>query len=243
MKDDELKNIWNMMNNQTTMPHSMGMPKEQFINTRSGSIQAKIGNMLRYDLILKLVSGLALLLNLLFYQNITDVLYVCLAGLAFLGIMTTIEWKALQEFNLISDPSRPSRENLSNILVFLRRKSHIFIVSIASTGILVYVSGLLLYFYAAYGYLKPLTGESFMVFTTLLIIGTAMSILSTRSQLNFHIKHITACLSDLNENSLGFVTENIERQRKQDRLIKTLVMLLLVFGFVLFIAVMKAITS
>jgi len=230
-----------MLHEQTGIPFAGQTSPDQFIKSRSGSIQDKVRKMLQNDLILKAVSGFAFIIDLLFYRNNPEVLYVLMAGIVLLIIMATLQWKTLQEYNRISDHGLPTRESLSSILVFLRRKSVLFELIMSSSQILIFVPGLLAYFFLTYGYLKPMTGFSFFVFSSLCLIGTIMSFLRTRSQLNFHIKHITICLSDLNENSLEFASRTIEKQARQDNTMKLVVGLLLIFGFVVLIAVLKSI--
>jgi hypothetical protein len=243
MKDEQLKNIWNMIDDKTGTFELLGMTKEQFISNRSASIQDKIRRMLQNDLILKMISGIAFLLNFLFYWGTPDVLYVCLAGILFLAMMTSVEWKTLRGFNNISDPGLPTRDALSSVLVFLKRKANLYELTIAASQILIFVPGLLIYFYLVYGQVKPMTGFSFFVYATLALIGTIMAFARVRAQIKFYIKHLTLCLSDLNENTIGYALQMIENQRKQDNLVKLLVALLLIFGFVAFIALLKSIVG
>jgi len=243
MKDEKLKNIWNMINEPTGIPYSPLGSVEQFLTNRSGSIQGKIRSILQNDLILKVISGIAFLLNILFYWDTPDVLYVCIAGIVFLTIMTTIEWKTLQSFIKILDPGLSTRESLSNIMVFLRRKSNLFELSVASSQVLIFVPGLLLYFYMVYGQVKDMTGFSFMVYSIICITWTIMSFIRTKAQLKFHIKHLTVYLSDLNESSLEFAYTTIEYQRKQDHLVKTLVAFILIFGFAVLMGVLKSVMA
>lgn len=242
MKDEQIKNIWNMIKDKedTEMP---SMTTEQFIKGRSGSIQDKIRGMLQNDLILKAVSGIALFLNLLFYKDTPDVLYICLAGILFLILMTTIEWKTFKGFKEISSPTLATKEVLSNIMIYLKRKSNLYELTIASSQILIFVPGLLVYFFMVYGQVKPMTGLSFFVFTTLALIGTIMSFARVRAQIKYHIKYLSICLSDLNENTLKFAVQAVEDQRKQDGLLKFIVYFLLILGFIVFIAVLKSLTG
>jgi len=241
MKDEQLKNIWNMISDETAAPDGLHLSQEQAISSRSGSVQNKIRNMLQNDLILKAVSGIAFLTDLLFYHQNPQVIYVCIGGILFLTLMTTIQWKTLAGLNQVSDPGLPTREVLSNLLVYLKRKSNLFELTIASSQILIFVPGLLVYYYLVYGQVKPMTGLSFAVYTILILIGTITSYIRIQSQLKFHIKYIHVCLSDLNDNALNFAFNTIETQRKQDNLTRLLVGLLLIFGFVALLAVMKSI--
>ena len=52
MKDNELKNIWNMINDDTLGFDALNMTKDQIISSRSGSVQNKLRAMLQNDLIL-----------------------------------------------------------------------------------------------------------------------------------------------------------------------------------------------
>jgi len=232
-----------MLHEEAAIPFAGQTSPDQFIRNRSGSIQNKIRNLLRYDLIDKAISAMAFILNFFFYQDNLPVLYVNMAGAALLFIMGTLQIKTLKAFNLIADQGLPTRDSLSGILIFLRRKSFLIQLILASSQVLVFVPGLLIYFFMAYGKLRPMTGMSFFVFTTLCLIGTIMAFFNISSQLKYHIKHISLCLSDLNENSLEFASRTIEKQRKQDATLKVLIGLLLIFGFVLILAVLKSIVN
>ena len=243
MKDDELKNIWNMMNENTLGFEGLHMTKDQIITSRSGSVQNKLKALLQNDLILKSISGIAFLLNLVFYWGNSDVILVCLGGILFLVIMTTIEWKTLEGLKRISDPGRSTREALSNILIFIKRKANLYETTIASSQVLIFVPGLLLYFYLVYGQVKPMTGISFMVYTVLVLIGTFSSYSRIRSLIKYHIQYLHISLSDLNENSLQFAFNAIDNKRKQDMIVKTLVYIVVIVGFIALIAVLKSIVG
>lgn len=240
MKDDELKNIWNMINDDTLGFEALHMTKDQIISNRSGSVQNKMRAMLQNDLILKSVSGIALLLNLVFYWGTSDVILICLGGILFLGIITSIEWKTLQGFNRISDPGLSTREALSNIMIFIKRKANIYEICIAASQVLIFVPGLLIYFYLVYGQVKPMTGISFMVYTVLVLLGTFAAFSRIRAQIKFHIQYLRISLSDLNENSLQYAFNAIDSKRKQDLLVKTLVYVLAGIGFIALIVILKS---
>lgn len=238
MKDEEFKNLWNMIHDKGS-DHTPGISPELSISNRSASIRDKLRKMLQNDMILKAVSLIAIILNILFYRNTPDVIFICLGCLLFLVLMTTIEWKTLQGFIRIADPGKATRDVLSSVLIYLKRKSNLYELSIASSQVLIFVPGLLLYFYLAYGQVRPMDGFSFFVFATLALIGTFTSFTRTKSQIIFHLKHISVCLADLNENTMEMALETIDKQRRKDNLIKTMVGLLLILGFVILVGVLK----
>jgi len=241
MNDDNLKNLWNQINDQSEFPEFEAKTNDQFITNRSGSILNKVRNILQHDLILKSISGVALLLTLAFYQDTPDVVYISIAGILFLILMTYLEVRTLKQFNKISDPTQSIRDNLSGIQIFLKRNSSLVALINASSQILIFVPGLLLYFYMAYGQVKPVNTFSFFVFSGLCLIGIITSYLRITSLLKFHIKNISVFLSDLNNNVLAFVSQSIEKQRKQDEKVRLLVGFLLIFAFTLFVLVLRSI--
>ena len=243
MKEEQLKNIWNMLGDRSGTHDVPHLTTDKFIKSRSDTLQEKVRRMVHHDLLLKLASSIAFTLNILFYIDTLPIVYFCIAGMLFLVILTYVEWTLLKEFNLITDPGLSTRESLSGLLVYLRRKGNLIELTIASSQFLIFVPGLLLYFFIAYGYLKPMTGFSFFVFSGLALIGTTMSYLRTRSQLGFLVKHLTMCLSDLNENTMGHVYGIIEDQRKKDHMIKILVALALILGFVVLVGILKSVVG
>ncbi len=241
MNDENLKKAWGALGKHANIPDPNFPTPEQFVRNKPASIQDKIGNILRYDLILKGVAGIVLILDTVFYFNQPKELSVILTGILLWVIIVYLEIRTSQQFNKISDPGQPTRENLSAIMVFLRRKSFLYGVMVATSNLLVFVSGLLLYFYIVYRFFKPLILESFLVFSILCCIGVITQFMRTRSQIGYHISHLSVFLSDINNNALAYVSESIEKQRKQDMMIRGLVAMLLTFGFVLMIALIKSI--
>jgi hypothetical protein len=241
MKNQEFKDIWKSLEEDPGMPIGSVFDAQSFVKSRTSKVKDRTKNILHRGLILKLLSFFVLLLDIAFYKGTANVLYLCFAGLVFLAIMTFIEYKTLLQFKRISDPGMSTRDNLSEALIFLQRKSTIIGIVSASSQILIFVPGLLAYFFLTYGHLKPMTEMSFFVFSTLCLIGTIMSYIITISQIQYHIKHLTICMSDLNNDILQIAYSVIEKDRKHDGTVKILIALLLIFGFVLFIAVLKSI--
>lgn len=243
MKDQEFRDIWRSLEEHPGVPIGASFDADSFIKSRSFTVKDKIRKIIQSDLLLKLVGGIILLLDIAFYINSINVLYVCFAGLIFLAIMSYIEYKTLQQFKRIADPGLSTRDNLSELLIFLQRKSNILGILNASSQVLIFVPGLLAYFFLVYGYIKPMTGLSFFVFSTLCLIGTTVSYIRITSQIKYYIKHITICTSDLNDDILQMAYSSIERERKQDNTMKLVIGLLLVFAFVALIALLKSITG
>ena len=92
---------------------------------------------------------------------------------------------------------------------------------------------------AAYGYLKPSTTESYIVFSFIGILGTVSGYVLDMRSVRFHIQHIKICLSNLNDNALALASENIETKRKMDHLMVILIQVVILLGFLGLIVIFK----
>ena len=229
------------MGKYANLPWAEFLTTEQFVRSKPASIKDKIRNILTYDLILKGAAGIMLILDAMFYFDRPTEFAVILTGMLLFGFMVYLEVGLHKQFDKISDPGQSTRENLSAIMVFLRRKSFLYSIIVSSSNLLIFVFGLMLYFQVAHGYFKPLTLERLSVFSILCGIGVLTQFLRTQSQIKFHISHLSVFLSDINNNALIYVSESIEKQRKQDMAIRGLVAILLGVGFVLMIILIKSI--
>ena len=209
------------------------------MNRRSTSIGAKIKQLLQIDIFIKLGVLVSLIVNVYLYFDNPAVLFVCLTAIVLLGGLTYFEIKTVDRFNTVVDLGDSAKDTLTSLLTFLESRFETSTLAVASTYLFGFTSGLLIYFYLMYGRVRPLDAVDYFVFGVFYLIGIIMGLATTKGQVKYHIKHLKVCLSDLNENVLAVVSSHIETQRKQDRAMKTLLMLLVVFGFVLLIAVLK----
>ena len=183
---------------------------------------------------------LVFIIDATLYLNYYHVVVLSIIGAAALVPLILFETKVLKQFTETADSAHSTKEQLSAMLTFLKTRVFTTLVSISSTYIFVFVAGVLVYFYVAYGYVRPLDLQDIVVFSVFILIGITMNYLVNRNQVKYHIQHLETCLSDLNDNVLEVVSQNIELQQKQDRITKLLLMFVLVFGFVLLIAILKS---
>jgi hypothetical protein len=239
MNENELKQVWRKAGEEMSSQVYSSATLEQFMNSRSTSIGAKVKRLLQIDIFIKSALLVSLLVNVYLYFDTFTILSVCLAAILLLAGVTCFEFKTMERFNQVTDPSKSAKDNLTSMLTFLQSRFETSTLAIALTHLFGFTSGLLIYFYLVYGRVRPLDAMDYFVFGTFYLIGILFGIAATKGQVKYHIKHLKACLSDLNENVLAVVSSHIEDQRKQDHMIKLLLMLLVVFGFVVLIAVLK----
>ena len=243
MNDKKLKDMWNKAEKTMGSSEYGRETIERFISKRSDSTAGKIKKMIFIDLAVKLVVMLILGIDIFLYMGTANVMAVCVTAIVILIPLVLFQFKMLNRFSTMADYGQSTKEKLSSMLTYLRSRFYSTLLAISSTYPFMFIAGMLLYFYAAYGQVRPLDGQDIIVFSIFLISGLGFNFYINQKQVSYQVKHIETCLSDLNDNSLELVSQTIESQRKQDISNKILLMLVLVFGFVLLIAIFKNIGS
>lgn len=237
--DKYLKDMWNKAESLMGGADYESKTIEHFISKRSTSTAAYIKKMIFLDIALKSLAVIILGIDIFLYYGTMNVTSVCVTGIALLIILVVFQFKLLNQFTQIADYGQTPKEKLASMLTYLRNRFYTTLLAISSTYLFVFISGSLLYFYATYGQVRPLDGQDIIVFSMFILLGIVFNFIVNYKQVAYQVKHIEACLSDLNDHTLPVVLSNIETQRKQDRTNKTLLMLVIVFGFVLLIAIFK----
>ncbi|WP_321371095.1 hypothetical protein [uncultured Draconibacterium sp.] len=239
MNDKKLKDMWNKAENLMGASEYESSSIEQFISGRSNDTTQKIKNMIIFDMVLKALALCVLAIDFVLYFGTTNVMSVTVAGMIVLLPLIFMQYKMLNRFTEAADNGQTTRDKLASMLTYLKTKFFTTLLSVSGTYLFVFIAGSLLYFYAAYGYVRPLDGVDFVVFLTFIILGIVLNFVVNQGQVKYHIKHLEICLNDLNDRNLELVSENIELQRKRDRSNKLLLALVLILGILLLIIVFK----
>ena len=237
--DKNLKDMWNKAENFMGTSDYGSETIERFISKRSNSTAQYVKKMMFIDIAVKSLVVVVLAIDIFLYFKTMNVLAVCITAIILLVSLIFFQFKMLNQFSQIADYAQTPKEKLASMLTYLRSRFFTTLLAISSTYIFIFLSGMLLYFYATYGQVRPLDGQDIIVFSIFIIFGLVFNFIVSQKQVAYQIKHIEACLSDLNDNTLPLVLSNIETQRKHDRTNKVLVLLVLVFGFVLLLVVFK----
>jgi hypothetical protein len=240
---NDIRNGWENIDEFTGIPGYGIKSMDKFIRGRSVSIFGKIRKIFKVDFIFKSVGAFFIILNLILYRDYQDILIINAALLGLLVVFTILGIKYYKLFTESADPGKTSKENLSSMLSFLKRKFPIAAAMLATTYIFGYVPGILLYFMVAYGYLKPFTPLSYFVYAFILFVGILFGYILNMRQVKFHINHIRLCLSDLNDDALAIISEQIESKRKMDSGIIILIQVVILLGLIVLIAILKSILT
>ncbi|WP_319479373.1 hypothetical protein [uncultured Draconibacterium sp.] len=237
--DEKLKAMWNKAETLMEASDYKSSSIEQFISGRSNDTTQKIKNIIILDLVLKALALCVLAIDFVLYFGTTNVMSVTVAGMVLLIPLIFMQYKMLNRFSEAADNGQNTRDKLAYMLTYLKTKFFTTLLSVSGTYLFGFIAGSLVYFYTAYGYVRPLDGVDFVVFLTFILIGIAFNFFVNQGQVKYHIKHLEICLNDLNDKNLELVSENIELQRKRDRTNKILLALVLVIGILLLVIVFK----
>jgi len=235
--DEKLKAMWNKTETQMGSSCYESSAIEKLLSGRSGDSFRKIRNMIIFDIALKVFVGLLFSIDFVLYYGTAREMIVCVTAIVILVPLSLFQLSLLKKFENAFDNGQTLRGKLASMLIYLKSKFMLTLLTISVTYLFVFVSGSMLYFFAAYGFVRPLDVLDIVVFSTFILIGIVFNFAVNRGQVKYQIRYLESCLSDLNDKVLEFVSEKIELQRKQDRTIKILLGLVLILGFVLLIAI------
>lgn len=231
--------MWNKAENLLGSSEYERSTIERFISKRSNSTAEKIKKMIYMDIFLKSVFLLVLLIDIFLYLGTANVIAVCITSIALLIPLILFEFKMLNRFSGMVDYGQSTKQKLASMLTYLRSGFFSTLLAISIGYPFMFIAGMLVYFYAEYGRVRPLDGQDIIVFSIFIIAGLVFNFYMNRKQIDYQIKHLETCLSDLNDSSLQMVSDNLEKQRKQDLTNKVLLFMVLAFGFVLLIVIFK----
>lgn len=236
---NNLRNGWENIDEFAGIPGIGITSLEKFVQGRSISIAGKVRGIFVRDFIFKSLAFVFIVSNLVLYRNDPEIWLInAILGLVYV-ISTLMGIRLFGEFKRSADPARSSRENLSSLLTYLTRRFPYAAINAATTYVCTFLPGILFYFVAVYGYLKPFNTENYIVFSFLGILGTVSGYILDMRSVKFHIQHIRICLSDLNDNALALASQHIETKRKMDHLTTILIQVVILLGFLGLIVIFK----
>ena len=241
MNDNEkiLRDMWSKTENVMGGADYNRASIEQFISGRSSDTTQKITNMIIFDIVLKaLVLALLVIDFALFYGTQNVMVVIATGGLLIIPLIF-YQVKLLGRFTKAADNGQSTRDKLASMLTYLKTRFFSTLLSVSITYLFGFLAGSLVYFYVAYGKVRPLDLQDVVVFMIFILFGIILNFVVNKAQVKYHIKHLELCLSDLNDSVLSIISENIKTQQKQDRTNKILLAIVFIIGFLLLIMIFK----
>lgn len=240
---NDIKNGWNNIDELVGIPGYGITSVDRFIGGRSASIYRKMHGIFVRDFIFKSVSCLFIVLNLFVYSDYEIVLIINLILLFLLGFFTFTQIRYFKMFKRSADPGQSSKENLTSIFAFIKRRFPMSALVSATSYLFGFVPGMLLFFFLANENLNVLQPTAYFVYSFICLSGMIYSYVLDMRQAKYHSKHIEICLSDLNDNALAMASENIELKRKRDTTVIILTQVLILLSFFFLVSILKSIVT
>ncbi len=238
MNEETLKSMWKKtegLSNDTTYKSQL---IQNYLSGRSIDTSHKIRNIIRFDLLVKALLIIVLAVDISFFAGNTKIVTISILSIAALVPLIWFELKMIGRFELAANHAQNTRDKLSSMLSYLKTKFTSTLLAISFTYLFVFLSGSLIYFYLTYGYVRTLDTVDVFVFIGFIMLGIVFNFLVNKGQIKYHVRHLENCLSELNDQALPLAQKMIEAQKKQDRTNKLILGTLLIFGFMLLIAVL-----
>ncbi|QGY44906.1 hypothetical protein GM418_14880 [Maribellus comscasis] len=239
MNENKLKEMWNKTENVFEISGYGSSSIEQFLSGRSRSTARGVRNIIIMDMVVKTLVVVTLGVDFILYYGTKNVTFVCIAGILLLAGLLFFQRRMLVHFNKIADHGQTTRDKLISMLTYLKTKFNLTLLAVSITYFFVFISGTLVYFYLVYGKVRPLDRVDIIVFTGFIILGIVFNFIANKVLIKYQIKHLELCLTDMNDDAMAIVSQNIETQKKQDRVNQFLLGIVLLIGFLLMVAVFK----
>lgn len=202
---------------------------QNFLKKKSKEITRLFKGSLIVDIVIKSIIGISFIfLFFLFYNSLS---ITVLNTLLIIGIIIAILLQVKILMNI--PPVDYSRDNLKNLLenkisFYGKRYFKSLYISALSSSLL-FVSGMMYYFYFKYGVVRPLGIEDYLVFSIFKIIAFILAAFAQIKQHNFQILQLERCLAEIEENTLSEQTIRKKKNRRIQLFLTTF--LAIIFGF------------
>jgi len=233
MKDIDLETYKSAWKDERGFDHRVLSETEikKVLNKKSKSITSLFRLGLTIDIALKLILGISFIgIIWLFFND---------PGVIVLGIVSIVTIVSLLIFQIKTYKKIPQEkghpESLRNLLEskinFYRLRYFKSVYIVAFSNPLIFISGMLYYFYFKYGEIRPLQIDDYLVFSAACIIGFAFGAFVQIKQYNFQIRQLEVCLTEIDENTINELT--LKKLNKQRLRVFVIFILVLVLGLLL----------
>jgi len=231
MELNELKRIWDRINELHSNPAYSPEQIQAFIKARSSDFTRWIRSALVLDLSLKLIITMASVW--LITQNLSQLPVLLLVATMLISILFTAvkELRVLKTTSLLERSTGSVTEMLRKKVALVREMYHKVQFMQAITSPMLVAAGGLVYYQVKYGQVPPLDTKDLLVFSGFMILAFLLSLPSTLSMYGYHLKTLEDCLHNMDDGDhWGTQVEAFYRKRK---VLYTGMIILLVAGIAL----------
>jgi len=228
MEIDDLKRVWNNINQEAGQTVYSEEEIAKFRKARSRDFSVWIQNGLILDIVLKSIFALGFLILIFLYSS-TPVFIAFGSGIIALCIILIII-----ESSYLKDSREADRENKSVVegikakLAFL--KSYYYRIQFLQglTNPIFVAAGISFYYYYKYGQIRIVDFQDAFIIILLLVISFLFTLPTTFSLYGYHYRVLEAGLASLEDEDSW--QETLKRYQKQKKLLNWLLWILLLAG-------------
>jgi hypothetical protein len=234
MENDELENYRQAWSKEKTFDRNILSDQEvrHYLGKRSNSLINSFRISLLFDMILKGILGASTLVLVLLYLNSTGVLFTCLVLIGVIFYLLSQQVRIYGKIPGQGEFGSDLKSFLKMEIEFYRTVYFRSIYLAALSNPLIVVIGALFYYYFRHSGIISLQFVDYLVTLLICVAGFAIAAIVQSRQFNFQVGQLEKSLDELDTDGLD--VRVLKKQRKRQKLMFTLFLLILILGLLLF---------
>lgn len=231
---DQFKEAWQKKSRENNKSSKLKQEDiMEFLEKQSHGISALYRKGLMMDFVQKgFLAASFVVLLFLYSQNHT--VQGISAGLAVLtAVMIFIQYRFYREVEQNEDPDMELYSSIKSRISFFNRRFIKAVYVGAISNPLIFVSGMMFYFYYRHGGIRPLDMTDALVLGSFIIFSFVAGLFINLKQYRFHIGQLETSLKELDEETFSRLT--VERIKNQRRGYILMVVLAVIIGLLIFL--------
>ena len=205
----------------------------KFMHASSKNLLSMFKKGLLFDIVLKSILFIAVLILLVLVSEQTKVIYISLIIKALILISIGRQFSILKKLPVKHPEPKNAMQQLNSYITFYYNHYIYSIFNSALSSILVFIIGSMYYFHFKYGILPALEIDDIIVLFLFIIIGFGLSFYAQFILTKFHVNQLKDCVKEIETNTLTENTVQTYRKNKLRNLL--LISVLFVVGLLLLI--------
>jgi|GEM_PF-2382791 len=230
MELEDMKKIWARMEKDQVRTEYSQEEISAFRKARSKDFTSWIRTSLGFDLVMKSLVAVSLIIMAVLFRMQPAVFAVCLITLIMVLIMIPYVWSVRASAGHFDRADGTIQETLTQKITFLKKMYYKVQFVQSLTNPMIVITGLLFYYYISYRFVPPFHYTDWIVTMLLLLLSFVLTLPATLSIYGFQLRNLQGSLSSLQDPE-GYQLEN-EKFKKRQRGLSVLIYSLLALGVI-----------
>ncbi len=236
MELDDMKKIWNRMEERQVRKEYSVEEISGFRKARSRDFTAWIRISLGFDVVLKILVAVVLLVTLSLYRNQSLAFFTSLVSLVALSVLIPYLVRIRRAAFELDSSNATIQETLETKIQFLKKMYYKVQFIQSLTNPFIVIAGTLVYYYVRFGFVPPLHFHDRLIIATLVLLSYLFTLPATLSIYGVQLRSLSGCLSSLTDPE-GWELED-EKFKRSKRFLSILMYGLLILGIAILAVVM-----